>query len=125
MVVLEHEDIVNMICGLNCKCYDMGAIDECGGKGLYSYTGGMNDDFRWERSKLNGMNDRQLLELYEKVKQRMKMKQADVYAMARVQCEVKTKRCFFKCESCGNEGIGKEDKFCSSCGKKLKREFEE
>lgn len=66
MIILEHEDIVNMICGLNCSCYDMGVIDECGGRGLYSYTGGMSDIFRWERSKLNRIDDRQLLELYKK-----------------------------------------------------------
>lgn len=125
MVVLEHEDIVNMICGLNCSGYDTGVIDKCGGKGLYSYTGGLHDIFRWERHKLNGMDDRKLLELYRNVKQGMERKKDDTHAMARVQCEVKMKRCFFKCGNCGNEEIGKEDQFCSVCGKNLKREFEE
>lgn len=125
MVILEHDDIVNMVCGLNCNCYDMSLIDECGGKGMYSYTGGMCDIFSWERHKLNGMNDGQLLDMYGKIKKGMKKKKDDTCAMAKVKCKVKMKKCFFKCENCGNEEIGSKDQFCSMCGKKLTREFEE
>ena len=125
MIVLEHEDIVNMICGLNCSIFDAEIINECGGSGLYSYMGGLNDIFRWERRKLERMDDKHLLEMYRKIKHGMEKRKDDTHAIARVQCEVKTKRCFFKCMNCGNEEIGKDDQFCSVCGRKLKREYEE
>lgn len=123
MIILGHEDIVNMVCGLNCGCYEMQLINDCGGKGLYSYTGGMSDNFKWDRRNLQMLSDKSLLALYTGIKDGMNGKQKQ--AVAQVQCEAKTKRCYYKCSNCGNDEIGGEDKFCSACGMELKREFEE
>lgn len=124
MFILEHEDVVNMLCGLNCGVSEMPIIDQQAGKGLYSYYGGFADRFEWNRGEVGKLKTEKLIELYTAIKNSRK-KEKEPQAIVEVQNEEKLKRCYYKCSNCGSADIGEEDKFCPSCGAKLKRQFEE
>jgi hypothetical protein len=121
--VLEHEDIVNMICGLGCGIEEMSLIDKQAGGRLYSYHGGLAERFEWNRGEVGKLKDEKLIELYTAIKNNRKEKKTQ--AIAEVQSEEKIKRCYYRCSNCGSTDIGEEDKFCPSCGEQLKRQFKE
>lgn len=123
MIILEHEDIVNMVCGLPCDYSDMSIIDECTGKRLYSYHGGFSDSFEWNRAEVERTKTGKLIELYTKIKSGRE--ETVALAAAEVQNEAKMKRCYYKCGNCGSLDIGAEDKFCPACGFRLKRQTDE
>lgn len=66
---LEHDDIVNMVCGLDVGYDGMHWLDKNGWKKLYHYYGGFDDRFSWNRGELKRLSDTELLPVYLAVKQ--------------------------------------------------------
>lgn len=64
---LEHEDWVNMLCGVPWTYEIMAYLENAGKKSLYTYYGGFEDDFRWNRAKIWGMADMEICKIYGEI----------------------------------------------------------
>jgi len=72
MYELDHSDLVNLICGLQWNYDVMSFLCKNDLSGLYTYCGGFNDDFNWNRSEVCNLNNMELYSLYLSLKKVLK-----------------------------------------------------
>lgn len=65
---LSQSDLVNLVCGVPGNYEIMSALEKMGMKNLFTYHGGFQDHFEWNRRVLSGMKDEALMRLYMKIK---------------------------------------------------------
>jgi len=65
---LNQIDLVNLVCGVPGNYEIMSVLEGMGMKNLYTYYGGFEDRFKWNRGALFTLKDEALMRLYQKIK---------------------------------------------------------
>ena len=122
-MILKHDDIVNMVCGVPGSFEVMSYLEKTGRKEFYSYCDHPYK-FKYNRGAIYLLSNDELVELYEGMMAANSKEPPKIAKATITEKQAHNKRAYFLCSNCGKVEISSGDLYCPMCGWELEFPFE-